>query len=52
MKQYTEAAEAYEEGLELEPDNKTFKTLAQSARKAAEDAANEPPPLVRTHMLS
>lgn len=45
LKKYSEAVEAYEGGLKLEPDNKTFKTLLQSASKAAEDAANEPPEL-------
>jgi tetratricopeptide (TPR) repeat protein len=46
LNMHSEAAEAYEGGSKLEPDNKTFKSLAESARKAAEDAANAPPPLV------
>jgi hypothetical protein len=45
LKKYTEAAEAYDLGLKLEPDNKTFKSLGDKARQAAEDQANEPPPL-------
>jgi len=45
LKLFNEAAESYDLGSKLEPDNKTFKTLSEKARKAAEDLANEPPPL-------
>lgn len=45
---HAEAAVAYDEGLKLEPENKTFRELGEKARAAAAEAATralEPPPL-------
>lgn len=45
LKRFAEAVDAYEAGAALEPENKTFKTLAAKAQSAAEAQAAEPPPL-------
>jgi hypothetical protein len=46
---HLDAADAYDKGSALEPENKTFKSLAEKARQAHVDgeakAAEEPPPL-------
>ena len=55
LARHGEAAEAYDAGSALEPENKTFKSLAEKSRaaqvKADEEAAaraEEPPPLKET----